>query len=92
MFDCFVGLSLKGLIYMYMHVCFHVFSVLPCFVWMFCMYIVCIYMYVFMYMYICMFVYMYVLCICIFVCVCISGIYPSNFDVRLKAQKTQSSN
>ena len=53
-----------------------------------------------LYAYICMY-----LCICIFAClyicmfyvnvylyVCISGIYPSNFDVRLKAQKSQSSN
>ena len=38
--------------------------VLFCFVWMFCMYIVCIYMYLFICMYICM----YVLCICIFLC------------------------
>ena len=47
-----------------MHVYFHVCSVLSCFVWMFCMYIVCIYMYIFMYMHICMCVY-----ICMFICV-----------------------
>ena len=50
-----------------MHVCFfHACSVLSCYVWMFFMYIVCIYMYVFMYMYICM-------CVCIYACpsVCI---------------------
>ena len=87
----FLVSSLKGLIYMYMHVYFHLCSVLSCFVWIFCMYIVCIYMYEFMHMYICMLVYMYVFCICNFY-VCMSGIYPSNFDVRLTAQKTQSSN
>ena len=75
-----------------MYACiFHVCSALSCFVWMFCMYIVCIYMYEFMHMYICMLVYMYVFCICNLY-VCMSGIYPSNFDVRLTAQKTQSSN
>ena len=92
MFDCFVGLSLKGLIYMYMHVYVSMY-VLFCHVLYGCF--VCI-----LYAYICMY-----LCICIFAClyicmfyvyvylyVCISGIYPSNFDVRLKAQKSQSSN
>ena len=57
-FDCYVGSGLKGLIYMHLHVCFHVCSVLSCYVWMFCMYIVCIYMYVFVYLYVC--IYMYV--------------------------------
>ena len=58
-FDYFVCSGLKGLIYMHMHVCFHVCSVLSCYVWMFCLFIVCIYMYMHL-MYICMCVYIYV--------------------------------
>ena len=57
MFDYYVGSGLKGLIYMHLHVCFHVCSVLFCHVMYGCF--VCI-----LYAYICMY-----LCICIFVCV-----------------------
>ena len=57
MFDYYVGLSLKDLICMHMHVCFHVCSVLFCHVMYGCF--VCI-----LYAYICL-----CLCICIFVCV-----------------------
>ena len=66
----FVGSGFKGLIYMYMHVCFHVCSVLSCYVWMFFMYIVCIYMYVFMYMSICVCIYIG-MCICACICLCL---------------------
>ena len=51
---------------------------LSCFVWTFCMYIVCIYIYIYIYIYICVFIYLYVciyvyiLYICVFVCVYIS--------------------
>ena len=60
-----------------MHICMYDYMyVLFCHVLYGCfvciLYIVCIYMYVFMYIYICL---------------CISGIYPSNFDFHLTAQK-----
>ena len=54
-----------------MHVCFHVCSVLSCFVWIICMYIVCIYMYVFMYMYICMCVYICMIYVNVYLYICI---------------------
>ena len=41
-----------------------------------------------MYMYICMFRYVYVY---VYLYVSVSGIYSSNFDVCLMAEKTQSS-
>ena len=55
---------------MYTHVCFHVCSVVSCYIWMFCIYFVCIYMYVFMYMYICICVYI-CMCICTHICLCL---------------------
>ena len=57
-FDYFLMSGLKGLIYMYVHVCFHLCSVLSCYIWMFYMYIVHMYMYICMCVYIC--IYMYV--------------------------------
>ena len=62
-----MGSGLKGLIYVFMHVCFHVCYVLSCFVCFVC--ILYVYICIFIFMYICMCVYIYVSRICIFVCV-----------------------
>ena len=67
-FDYFLMSGLKGLIYMYVHVCFHLCSVLSCYICMFYMYIVLIYKCRCIYIYIYIYIYMF-LCICIFVCV-----------------------
>ena len=66
-----MGSGLKGLICVYAYM--FPCTVFTCFVWMSCMYIICKYTYVF-------FVYMYIY-------MCIPGIHPSNFVVRLTAQK-----
>ena len=62
MFNYYVGSGLKGLIYVPLHVCFQVCSVLSCYVWMFYMYIlyayICIYVYVYLYVCICMYVHL----------------------------------
>ena len=64
-FDYFVRLGFKGLIYMYIYVCFHVCSVLSCFVCSVCIWHVyicthlCMYIFVYMYIYVCSSVYIY---------------------------------
>ena len=62
MLDYYVGSGLKGLIYIHLHVCFHVCSVLFCHV-MYGRFVCILYAYICMYLCICIF--------CIFVCVCI---------------------
>ena len=75
MFDYYVGSGLKGLIYMYLHVCFHVCSVLFCFV-VLCMYVLfvycmhiyvcsCVYVYLYVYIYVHTSVHIYT---CVYVC------------------------
>ena len=68
-----------------MHICFHV--LFWRFVWMFCMYIICKYTYVFLYICIFVCVYIYLFYVYVYLHVCIPGIHPSNFVVRLTAQK-----
>ena len=66
-FDYFVGSGLKGLIYVFMHVYFHVCYVLSSFVCFVCILYVCVHIYLYVYLYVC--IYMYVSRICIFACV-----------------------
>ena len=68
-----------------MHICFHV--LFWRFVWMFSMYIICKYTYVFLYICIFVCVYIYLFYVYVYLHVCIPGIHPSNFVVRLTAQK-----
>ena len=55
-FDYFVRLGFKGLIYMYIHVCFHICSVLSCFVCSVCI----LYVYICTHLCVCIFVYVYI--------------------------------
>ena len=78
-FDYFVESGLKVSIFVYMHICFHVRSVLSNFVWFECTLYVYIYVYVYLYvyLYVCIyyvcFTYMYI-CMCIYIHVC-SSVY-----------------
>ena len=78
-----MGSDLKGLICVYAYM-------FPCTVLTFCMdvlyvYYLQIYVCIFVYMYICMCVYLFY--VYVYLYVCIPGIHPSNFVVRLTAQK-----
>ena len=54
MFDYFVGSGLKGLTYVFIHVCYHVCYV--CHV-LYVLYVYCMYIYVYIYIYIYMYIY-----------------------------------
>ena len=68
-FDYFLGSGLKGLIFVFMHVRFHVCYVLSCFVCFVC--ILYVYTCIFIFMYICMCVHICMFHVYVYLCVCI---------------------